>query len=283
MTAHSHDLAPSSERRSTLSSRLCRADKLLLGGGLGLLGSAALFGSGWLGIGVPVGMLGMLLTDGIFRPSSSVLYPTISRGPRARPRVALTFDDGPDPQVTPLLLDALAEAGARATFFTIGRYLAQHGEIAIRAVREGHEIGNHSWGHDRLQNFYGTRALAQEIDRSVQLIQQLTRSERLPLYRPPIGLKSPSLSRAAHVRNLQMIAWSLHSRDTLLRDATVIAEHVLSRVTAGDIILMHDGHDRVGHHRVATAASLPLVLAGLRERGLQCVTVSELLSEALAN
>lgn len=266
---------PPAARRG--AARLCRADKLLVGGGLGLLGGTVLFGAGWLGIGVPAGLLGALITDGVFRPSSSVLYPTISHGPRNQPRVALTFDDGPDPQVTPLLLDALAVAGARATFFTIGRYLAQYGDIAQRADREGHEIASHSWQHDRLQNFYRTRAQAADIDRSVELIQQLTRSAQLPLYRPPIGLKSPPLSRAAQARNLQMIAWSLHSHDTRLRDPQTIADRVLRRVTAGDIILMHDGHDRAGHRREATAAAVPLVLAGLRKLGLQSVTVTELL------
>jgi peptidoglycan/xylan/chitin deacetylase (PgdA/CDA1 family) len=262
----------------SLAHRLCRADKLMLGGGVAMIGGTALLGAG-LGIGIPAGVLGLLIADGVFRPSSSTFYPTISSGPRAVPRVALTFDDGPDPEVTPRLLDALASAGARATFFTIGRNLARCTSIAARAVREGHELGNHSWQHDRMQNFYGTRAQAEEIDRSVQLIRDISQSAALPLYRPPIGLKSPALARAAHVRGLQVIAWSLHSRDTLLRDAQRIATRVLKRVQAGDIILMHDGHDRDGYHRAATISALPLILDGLAQRGLQSVTVSELIGE----
>ena len=268
-----------SSSSSSIADRLCRADKVLLGGGVALLGGTALFGAGLLGIGVPASVLGLLITDGVFRASSSTFYPTISSGPRDKPRVALTFDDGPDPQVTPFLLDSLATAGARATFFTIGRNLARHTGIAERTLREGHELGNHSWQHDRMQNFYGTRAQAADIDRSVQLIRQVSRSDVLPFYRPPIGLKSPSLARAAHERGLQVIAWSLHSRDTVMRDAGRIAERVLRRVKAGDIVLMHDGHDRDGHHRVATASALTLILDGLAKRGLQSVTVSELLGQ----
>jgi peptidoglycan/xylan/chitin deacetylase (PgdA/CDA1 family) len=128
-----------------------------------------------------------------------------------------------------------------------------------------------------MQNFYGTRAQAEEIDRSVELIREVSRTDSLPLYRPPIGLKSPALARAAHVRGLQVVAWSLHSRDTLFRDARRIAQRVLKRVRAGDIILMHDGHDRDGYHRAATMGALPLILDGLAERGLQSVTVSELI------
>jgi peptidoglycan/xylan/chitin deacetylase (PgdA/CDA1 family) len=260
----------------TIGQRLCRADKVLLGAGAAMLGGTALFGAS-LGLGIPAGVLGLLIADGVFRPSSSTFYPTVSNGPRALPRVALTFDDGPDPEVTPVLLDILAKAGAHATFFTIGRKLVRHISVAERAVREGHELGNHSWQHDRMQNFYGTRAQAEEIDRSVELIREVSRTDGLPLYRPPIGLKSPALARAAHVRGLQVIAWSLHSRDTLFRDAQRIAERVLKRVRAGDIILMHDGHDRDGYHRAATMGALPLILDGLAERGLQSVTVSELL------
>jgi len=262
---------------TAIGHRLCRADKILLGGGVAMLGGTALFGAS-LGLGIPAGVLGLLITDGVFRPSSSTLYPTISSGPRDRPRVALTFDDGPDPEVTPLLLNTLAAAGARATFFTIGRKLVRHTGIAERAIREGHELGNHSWQHDRMQNFYGTRAQAEEIDRSGQLIREVSGSGALPLYRPPIGLKSPALARAAHVRGLRVIAWSLHSRDTLLRDARRIADRLLKRVQPGDIILMHDGHDRDGYHRAATADALPLILDGFAQRGLQSVTVSELLS-----
>jgi peptidoglycan/xylan/chitin deacetylase (PgdA/CDA1 family) len=255
---------------------LCRADKVLLAGGVAVLGSSALLTATPFAFGASAAFLAVL-TDGIFRPSSSVLYPTISHGPRDRPRVALTFDDGPDPEVTPTILDALESAGARATFFVIGRHLAQHRDIARRALREGHELGNHSWMHSHLQNFYGTDQHQSDMERSTRLIQELSGADAEPLYRAPVGLKSPPLARVAHARKLKVIAWSLHSRDTLARDHEATATRVLSRITPGDIVLMHDGHTRAGQHRRLAAAALPLILRGLRERGLSCVTVSELL------
>ena len=218
-----------------------------------------------------------VLTDGIFRPSSSVLYPTISHGPRDRPQVALTFDDGPDPEVTPSILDALDAAGARATFFVIGRHLDRHRNIGARALGAGHELGNHSWMHSYFQNFYRAEQHESDVERSTRLIQQLSGSDAEPLYRPPVGLKSPPLARVAHARKMTVIAWSLHSRDTLARDPEAIAARVLSRITPGDIVLMHDGHEREGKHRRLAAAALPMILHGLRERGLASVTVSELL------
>lgn len=255
---------------------LCRADKVLLAGGAAVLGSSALLTATPLALGASAAFLAVL-TDGIFRPSSSVLYPTISHGPRDRPRVALTFDDGPDPEVTPSMLDTLDAAGARATFFVIGRHLENHRDIAVRALREGHELGNHSWMHSYLQNFYRTDQQQSDVERSTRLIQELSGSAAQPLYRPPVGLKSPPLARVAHARKLKVVAWSLHSRDTLSRDPVATAERVLSRITAGDIVLMHDGHERDGKHRRIAAAALPLILRGLRERGLSAVTVSELL------
>jgi peptidoglycan/xylan/chitin deacetylase (PgdA/CDA1 family) len=167
-------------------SSLCRADKVLLAGGA-VLGSSALLTTAPLTVGASAAFLAVL-TDGIFRPSSSVLYPTISHGPRDRPRVALTFDDGPDPQVTPAILDTLAGAGARATFFVIGRHLEKHREVGARALREGHELGNHSWMHSYLQNFYRTDQQQSDVERSTRLIQELSGSTAEPLYRPPVGL-----------------------------------------------------------------------------------------------
>jgi peptidoglycan/xylan/chitin deacetylase (PgdA/CDA1 family) len=254
---------------------LCRADKILLGGAA-IVGSSALLTAAPLTVGASAAFLA-LLTDGIFRPSSSVFYPTVSNGPRDRPQVALTFDDGPDPLITPRILDALQSAGARATFFVIGRHLAKHREIGLRALRDGHELGNHSWMHSYFQNFYGNAQQRADMERSTRLIQELSGSDAQPLYRPPVGLKSPALARVAHARKLKVIAWSLHSRDTFARDAAATAAGVLARIAPGDIVLMHDGHERDGQHRDVAVAALPAILRGLQERGLRCVTVSELL------
>ena len=254
---------------------LCRADKVLLGGAA-VVGSSALLTAMPVTVGASAALIAVL-TDGIFRPSSSVLYPTISHGPRNRPQVALTFDDGPDPQVTPTILDALKDAGARATFFVIGRHLEKHRDIGLRALHEVNEIGNHSWMHSYFQNFYSNARQRSDIERSTRLIQELSGSDAQPLYRPPVGLKSPALARVAHRRQMKVIAWSLHSRDTFASDAAATAASVLARIAPGDIVLMHDGHESDHKHRNLAAAALPQILRGLRERGLSCVTVSELL------
>lgn len=221
----------------------------------------------------------LLVTDGIARPGSNLFYPTVTHGPRDSRRVALSFDDGPDPQTTPEVLDVLAEYHAHATFFVIGRSLQAHPEIGRRMAQEGHAIGNHSWQHSRWQNFWSAGRLEREIARGEEAIAAITGAATPIPYRPPVGLKSGELGHAAWRRGLTLVAWSLHSRDTRLRDAESIARRVLARVRGGDIVLMHDGHDLPGRRRPLCAAALRLILAGLRERGLDCVTIPELLDK----
>lgn len=258
---------------------LCRADKFLLASAAVTLGSATVFGPSALSLGVPLGAHALLMADGIFRPDSSILYRTVVRGRTDQPQVALTFDDGPDPDITPAVLDLLAEYDARATFFVIGRFLEKHRALGERIHREGHELGNHSWHHSYLLNFSSAAGHGVEIDRCSQLIKSVTQLDREPLYRPPVGLKSPAMARAAHKRNLDVVAWSIHSRDTFARDPRSVANGVVSRIRPGDIVLLHDGHDRDNQHRPLILEALPLLLQGLGERGLKPVTVSELSNE----
>lgn len=261
---------------------LCRADRFLLTSAAIAAGSAAVFGPSGLSLGLPLGAWALLAADGVFRPASQILYPTLVRGHTDRPDVALTFDDGPDPEITPAVLDMLAEHQARASFFVIGRYLDRQRALGERMHREGHELGNHSWQHSHFQNFYNAEGHGVEIDRCSELIRSITRSHQQPWYRPPVGLKSPAMARAAQKRNLKVVAWSIHSRDTMARDPRAIAHGVVSRIRPGDIVLLHDGHDHEQRHRPLILQTLPLLLQGLRERGLRSVTVSELSGEALA-
>lgn len=258
---------------------LARTDQLALAFAATAATSIGVFGFSVWSLGIPTLLFVALLTDGIARPASGVLYPTLVHGPREGDRVALSYDDGPDPQVTPAVLDALAQYGARASFFVIGQKLEQSPALARRMLAEGHELGNHSWQHSRWQNFWGATAQAEEIHRGEQAVVLYTSGKPRPWYRPPIGLKSPPLAQAARRLGISICAWSLHARDTRGATAQEIAAGVLRRVRAGDIILMHDGHDLPGRTRPACAAATALILAGLRERGLRSVTVSELLAD----
>jgi peptidoglycan/xylan/chitin deacetylase (PgdA/CDA1 family) len=245
----------------------------------GAAGGAAIgaFGGSALTFGLPAAVFLALCADGIARPGSSLAYPTLTHGARDRSRVALTFDDGPDPEVTPLVLDALAKYETRATFFAIGESLAAHPRLARDIVAAGHELGNHSWAHSRLQSFSAVGDQEREIERGAQAIAAVTGARTPPLYRPPLGIKSPPLARAAYRKRLTLVAWSLHSHDSRISDPGRIARRVLSRIRPGDIVLMHDGHDLPDRHRLGAARALPAILRGMREKGLEGVTVSALL------
>jgi peptidoglycan/xylan/chitin deacetylase (PgdA/CDA1 family) len=256
---------------------LTRLNLVALACGASAAGAAGLFGAGLLSLGIPAAVFAALCIDGIARPGSSLAYPTVTHGPRDRNRVALSFDDGPDPEVTPLVLDALARYDTRATFFTIGRAVAANPGLAKAIVAAGHELGNHSWAHSRYQNFFAVDKQEREIERGVAAIAAVTGRRNAPLYRPPLGMKSPPMARAAWRKKLTLVAWSLHSHDSRVSDPERIATRVLAKIRPGDIVLLHDGHDLPGRHRPATARALPRILAGLREKGLQGVTVSQLL------
>ncbi len=244
-----------------------------------LILATGVFFYGWPPLipGLVAACLILMVTDGIARPGSSLFYPTITHGPRDMQRVALSFDDGPDPEMTLKVLDVLARHRAHATFFVIGEALTAHADIGRRMVAEGHVIGNHSWAHSRWQNFRGAAWLGREIGRGEEAIAAVTGSTAPVLYRPPVGLKSGELGLAAWRRRLSLVAWSLHSRDTRLKDPVSVARRVLGKVRSGDIVLLHDGHDLPGRKRPLCADALDLILDGLREQGLECVTIPELL------
>jgi peptidoglycan/xylan/chitin deacetylase (PgdA/CDA1 family) len=257
---------------------LCRADKVLIGGAAAVLGSSAVFGAGAVSVGVPLCALVATMVDGIFRPSSSVFYPTISSVATTNPSISLTFDDGPHPESTPRVLDVLAKYSAKATFFVIGKHVEANRSVAERIVAEGHELGNHSWQHSYRQNVQRGGAMNAEVVRGADCIRSITGQDAQPLFRAPVGIKSPELARVAHALDLTIVAWSIHSRDTIDSNTKRVAERVLRGVRPGAIALLHDGHERVGRTRTNGLEALPRILEGLRERGLSSVTVSQLLA-----
>jgi len=256
---------------------LCRADKVLIGGAAAVVGSGVLFGASSVSIGLPLCALVATMVDGIFRPSSSDFYPTLCSVKTTRPAIALTFDDGPHPETTPRILDVLAKYSAKATFFAIGKHIEAHRSVAERIVAEGHELGNHSWQHSYRQNLQrGT--LAPEVMKAADSIRSITGREDLPLYRAPVGIKSPELARVAHALGLTVVAWSIHSRDTIDSNATRVADRIVQRARPGAIALLHDGHERTERVRTNGLAALPNILEGLKARSLSSVTVSELIA-----
>jgi peptidoglycan/xylan/chitin deacetylase (PgdA/CDA1 family) len=193
----------------------------------------------------------------------------------SEPVVALTFDDGPQPDWTPLVLDQLEEVSAPATFFMIGRHLrANAGLVADRM--DAHEIGNHTWTHADLAEQDVDGALA-ELTRTAEEIQEVFGRETA-IMRPPWGHMAGSTVLAASKLNYDIIVWSQEMHpDTYANDTDGQVADVVARARAGDIILAHDVGDP---HRLAGLRGIGDIVRGLRAKGLEPVTVSHLLSLA---
>lgn len=163
------------------------------------------------------------------------------RGPSSGDAVALTFDDGPHPEITPRLLDLLAEHELKATFFVVGREAEQHPDLIARMVREGHDIGHHSWTHSEPA---GTSAamLLSEIEQTNELLW--VQAGVIPsIVRPPMGQLTSGklLSLIAHGE--RVVLWSVDPKDYAMTSAEPLVKWAREvDLIAGDVILLHDAH-----------------------------------------
>lgn len=241
-----------------------------VGGGL-LLGPEA---SGYVVTGV-VGVWSLFLARGItfleeqfFCPSLSVLP---QRADSGKPAVALTFDDGPDPETTPYLLELLARRGVTVAFFAIGRRVAEHPELARRCREAGHLVENHSQRHAWWNNFLFTRAMTREIETCSAEIHAAT-GVAPRYYRPPFGLSNHALRAATRRAGLQVVGWQVRGIDSRTSDPERVVARILARVRPGGIVLLHDG----GRERERVLAVVEQLLDGLAERGIAVRRLDEL-------
>jgi peptidoglycan/xylan/chitin deacetylase (PgdA/CDA1 family) len=200
----------------------------------------------------------------------AVLY----RGDATRPRVALSFDDGPSPTVTPGVLEVLREHGVRATFFVLGEPADRYPDTLRAIVAAGHELGNHGWSHTSFRSMFPSQ-IEGELDRTADRIEAVG-GARPRLVRPPFGRFPASSVALAAKRGEDFVLWSVDGGDTEANDAERsdalgIANAVVRGAEPGAIVLLHDRNP-------ATLRALPLILGGLERKGLQVVPVSELLA-----
>lgn len=153
--------------------------------------------------------------------------------------VYLTFDDGPDPEFTPKILDLLKKHKIPASFFIIGSKAEQHPEIVKRIAQEGHTIGNHSYHHHNNIAFLSTRKLIEEIKKCSDTLQQIL-GKRISLFRPPVGITNPNYRRMLKTLHLKSIGWSVRTLDTKEKNKTILLEKLKNNLQKGNIILLHD-------------------------------------------
>ena len=191
----------------------------------------------------------------------------LARLPPEAQEVALTFDDGPNPEATPRLLDLLAQQDAKATFFLLGRHVRQWPAIARRVAEEGHLVANHGYAHRRL-DFAGPRRVREDILAGTGAIADATGIEPAH-FRAPHGARSPFVTPVARSLGQRTVGWSVGSRDHAELSAARIARRVEERARAGSIVLLHDGDAyNARGNRVETVLAVARIIPFLRTRAL---------------
>lgn len=212
-------------------------------------------------------------------PRSTWLGPNLTRLPTmgGSRRVAITIDDGPDPQVTPLVLEILAAAGARVTFFCIGERVSAHAGLSREILSRGHRIENHCQRHLLHFSLLGPRRMKSEIERAQEAIGTVT-GERPRFFRAPAGLRNVFLDAVLTDLDLHLVSWTRRGFDTVERRAEVVLGRLSRGLGDGDILLLHDGHvGRATAARPVILDVLPPLLETVARAGLQPVTLHEAL------
>lgn len=219
------------------------------------LGGAVAYPAAWpLAAGVVVADHLALAAAGLW-PRSRLLGPNRTRltaASQARREIAITLDDGPDPEVTPKVLRLLDEFGAKASFFVVGERLTAHLELGREILRRGHTLENHSHTHRNDFSLLAPARIGRELRAAQEAIAAAGGEARY--FRAPAGLRNPFLDGQLRRQGLQLVSWTRRGFDTVSRDARRVEARLVRGLAAGDILLLHDGH------AARTLAGTPLVL-----------------------
>lgn len=217
------------------------------------------------GLPVASALLG-LGAYGTFHRNSSLFGSVLSRLPTNDQLVALTFDDGPNPEATPRILDVLARFEVPATFFILGRHARQWPALVRRVLDDGHLIANHGFAHQRLHLAGPARAWQDVRDGTLAISDACGVAPRH--FRAPHGFRSPFVSRAAEQLHQRTVGWSLGVWDSARPGAEAIVRRTLDGIQRGSIVLMHDGDGYDPHgDRLQTAEALERLIPALRDLG----------------
>ncbi|MBI3953031.1 MAG: polysaccharide deacetylase family protein, partial [Chloroflexi bacterium] len=215
---------------------------------------------------------------GVFAPSAQVFGKTYSHARTGARQVALTFDDGPNEPYTSQVLDILKREDIRATFFLVGMNAERHPDTLARMLAEGHVVGNHTWSHRPQAALVPGGCY--ELVRGQAAITRLA-GVQPALFRPPYGLKTPWWLACARSNNLVTVMWNVEAQDPHRPPASVIVERIVRGAHPGAVILLHDGDEtRDNSDRSHTVEALPRIIAELRAKGYEFVTVPDLLGRA---
>jgi peptidoglycan/xylan/chitin deacetylase (PgdA/CDA1 family) len=228
-----------------------------------------------------IGVLSTLFVYHGVSPRSRFYGKVLSNGNRHYPRIALTFDDGPNEPYTSQVLSLLEQYQIRATFFVVGQNARRYPDACRRIVTAGNAIGNHSYHHRRSLCLRWGKAIARDIEMARQAIYECTGSEP-KLFRPPHGFRTPWLMRTVHRLGYTVVTWDNMTSDWKAdKSGDEIIRAILRRAKPGGVIVLHDGRStKPGYDRNQMLQALPSVIESLKEKGFDFVTIPELLELA---
>jgi peptidoglycan/xylan/chitin deacetylase (PgdA/CDA1 family) len=214
-----------------------------------------------------------------FLPGVGFFMPVVSRGPRNRPAAAVTFDDGPDPETTPALLDLLDHCRVKAAFFVVGRRVDAHPALAKELVRRGHAVGCHSYDHDVLLGMKRPQTVQQDLQKSVAALARI--GVRPLAFRPPVGILTPRIAAGLTAAGMYVLTFSRRGWDAGNRRLSGLSERILRRVRPGDVILLHDTPPRGAFDKRHWLSEVEAVIEGARRRGLSVVSLETLIGRPI--
>lgn len=228
---------------------------------------------------IPPALLLIVCLGAPFCHRFGFFLPIISHGHRDSHAVALTFDDGPDPVTTPLLLDLLQRRGTPATFFLTGRRARAFPELVRAILSAGHTLGNHSYHHNSCVVFKGKKALYRDIALTQRILTRLGVTPKV--YRPPVGITYPQLGAVLSRLDLKAVNFSCRAVDRGNHQIDFISRRILKKVTAGDIIMLHDLSPAGGIPADRWVAEVNTIVTGLTAKGLSICPLAELIGETV--
>lgn len=244
------------------------------------LGALAVHGAWPWALGA-VALNQAILTGAGLLPRSSLLGPNLTRLPAAaiaRREIALTIDDGPHPEVTPRVLDLLDAAQAKASFFCIGRQARQYPALCRAIVARGHRVENHGDSHSSLFATFGFGRMQADIAAAQSTLADIT-GQAPQFFRPTAGLRNPFLDPVLHRLGLRLATWTRRPYDTREGSPRTVYQRLIRDLSAGDILLMHDGNSAPSADGTPVILGvLPCLLQTLAEQGLHSVTLTSALT-----
>ncbi len=209
----------------------------------------------------------LLLAAGAAFIQWNFFFKSLNKGTGNRKEIALTFDDGPDQEITPQILEVLKKHRVKGTFFCIGRKLEKGGELLKRIDKAGHLVGNHSYTHAWFFGFSPVKKIVEELNKTTALIGE-NMGKHPSFFRPPFGVTNPNIGIALKQTGMISVGWSLRSLDTV-RNRKEVLKRLKRQTRAGDVVLLHDNREN-------TPGILDDYLDWLQQKGFQVVGLDKL-------